>query len=179
MSGMLKEEDVTSKIVIEVAERMMLAARTAPKGKGKGNLVIMIAIESDIKKISDHMRGIGEKYDLSIFIRDAENIYASLAMLLIGSRIEPMGLKHCGMCGFGSCDNKRNYPNVPCVFNTGDMGIAIGSAVSIAADARVDSRVMYTVGQAAIDMNILGEDIKIAYGIPLSATSKNPFFDRK
>jgi uncharacterized ferredoxin-like protein len=67
---------------------------------------------------------------------------------------------------------------VPCVFNTGDLGIAIGSAVSIAADHRVDNRVMYSVGQAVLEMGLFPPEVKIAYGIPLSATSKSPFFDR-
>ena len=60
-----------------------------------------------------------------------------------------------------------------------DLGIAIGSAVSVAADLRVDNRVMYSVGKAALNIGILGEDVKIAYGIPLSISGKNPFFDRR
>ncbi|MCK4639266.1 MAG: ferredoxin domain-containing protein, partial [Bacteroidales bacterium] len=46
-------------------------------------------------------------------------------------------------------------------------------------DNRVDNRIMYTAGQAVIELGLLGEDVKIVYVIPLSATSKNPFFDRK
>jgi uncharacterized ferredoxin-like protein len=30
-----------------------------------------------------------------------------------------------------------------------------------------------------LEMGILGKDVKVAYGIPLSVSSKNPFFDRK
>ncbi|MDT8308711.1 MAG: ferredoxin domain-containing protein, partial [Bacteroidales bacterium] len=56
---------------------------------------------------------------------------------------------------------------------------AVGSAISVAMDHRVDNRIMYTAGIAAVEMKMLGEAVKIAYGIPLSATSKNPFFDRK
>jgi uncharacterized ferredoxin-like protein len=37
---------------------------------------------------------------------------------------------------------------------------------------------MFTIGKAVVEMKLLGEDVKIAYGIPLSASSKNPFFDR-
>ena len=80
---------------------------------------------------------------------------------------------------YKNCDEKNEHPNQPCAFNTGDLGIAIGSAVSVAMDNRVDNRIMYTVGQAAIEMGILGKDVKIIYGIPLSVSSKNPFFDRK
>jgi uncharacterized ferredoxin-like protein len=83
------------------------------------------------------------------------------------------------MCGFANCEEKNKYPEHPCVFNTGDLGIAIGSAVSVAMDSRVDNRIMYTVGQAILEMKFLGNDVKIAYGIPLSVSPKNPFFDRK
>jgi uncharacterized ferredoxin-like protein len=83
------------------------------------------------------------------------------------------------MCGFKNCEEKNKFPEIPCVFNTGDLGIAIGSAVSVAMDNRVDNRIMYTAGQAVIELGLLGKDVKIVYVIPLSATSKNPFFDRK
>jgi uncharacterized ferredoxin-like protein len=38
---------------------------------------------------------------------------------------------------------------------------------------------MYSAGKAAIELGLLGTEVKVAYGIPLSATGKNPFFDRK
>ena len=66
-----------------------------------------------------------------------------------------------------------------CAYNTGDLGIAIGSAVSIAMDHRVDNRIMYSAGKAAVDMKLLGEEVKVAFGVPLSVSAKNPFFDRK
>jgi len=99
--------------------------------------------------------------------------------VLIGTKIQTAGLLKCGMCGFANCEEKNKYKNTPCVFNTGDLGIAIGSAISIAMNHRVDNRIMYTVGQAAFELKILGLDVPIIYGIPLSATAKNPFFDRK
>jgi uncharacterized ferredoxin-like protein len=46
-------------------------------------------------------------------------------------------------------------------------------------DNRVDNRIMYTVGQALLEMGILGPDVKVIYGMPLSISGKNPFFDRK
>ena len=41
----------------------------------------------------------------------------------------------------------------------------------------IDNRISYTVGAAAKDLELLDADLII--GIPLSATGKNPFFDRK
>jgi uncharacterized ferredoxin-like protein len=90
-----------------------------------------------------------------------------------------MKLDPCGMCGFSNCAEKTEHPDHPCAFNTGDLGIAIGSAVAVAMDNRVDNRIMFSVGMALLEMGTLGNDVKIIYGIPLSISGKNPFFDRK
>jgi uncharacterized ferredoxin-like protein len=161
-----------------VAKKMMLAARTAPKGKGTDNMVISLVMGDEIKAISNRMIEIGNETGAHAFIRDAGNILNSPVMVLLGTEIKSLGLVKCGMCGFKNCAEKDKHPNIPCVFNTGDLGIAIGSAASIAMDNRADNRIMYTVGQAVLDMNLLGDKVKIVYAIPLTSTSKNPFFDR-
>jgi len=176
---LVKEENITKETLLAVAKKMCIAARTAPKARGVDNIIIAIAEQKEIEEISAKMIEIGEKYDVPSFIRDAKNILDSPSMVLIGTKISSVGLKKCGMCGFKNCDEKNKFPEIPCVFNTGDMGIAIGSAVSVAMDNRVDNRIMYTAGQAVIELGLLGEGVKIVYVIPLSATSKNPFFDRK
>ena len=112
------------------------------------------------------------------FIRDANSILLLDVLVLIGTKINPIGVKQCGLCGFVDCNEKNKHPNNPCSFNTGDLGIAIGSAVSIACDSRVDNRIMLSVGKAVKELNLLGSDVKIIYGIPLSASGNSPFFDR-
>jgi uncharacterized ferredoxin-like protein len=82
------------------------------------------------------------------------------------------------MCGYKNCAEKRKYPDHPCIFNTTDLGIALGSAVSVAMDKRIDNRILYTAGQAILDLKLLGERVKAAYAIPISSSSKNIFFDR-
>lgn len=176
----LYEEETREDAILEAARKMMIAARTAPKGRGFDNIVIALVTKDKIKEIADKMKEMVLRDNApKFFERDAENILTAPAMLLLGTKIKSVGLSPCGMCGFKNCAEKNEHPNQPCAFNTGDLGIAIGSAVSVAMDNRVDNRIMYTVGQAAIKMGILGEDVKIIYGIPLSVSSKNPFFDRK
>ena len=175
---MKHDQELNKETLKEVAKKMMLAARTAPKGKGTDNMVISMVEGDEIKAISDRMIAIGKKYKASAFIRDAGNILNAPVMVLLGTEIKSLGLIKCGMCGFKDCAEKNKHQNIPCVFNTGDLGIAIGSAASIAMDNRADNRIMYTVGQAVLDMNLLGDKVKVAYGIPLTSTSKNPFFDR-
>jgi uncharacterized ferredoxin-like protein len=174
----ISEQEIIEKGLMDVAERMAIAARTAPKGCGKSTLSILIATAHDIKKISEKLKAMGELYGVPSFTRDAQNILSSPVMLLLGCEIKPLGIKKCGMCGFRNCEEKAKHALIPCVFNTGDLGIAIGSAVSVAMDARVDNRIMYTVGQAVKELGLFSENVQIIYAVPLSATSKNPFFDR-
>ncbi|MEZ7891202.1 MAG: DUF2148 domain-containing protein [Candidatus Wallbacteria bacterium] len=177
--SVLNENTAKLNALKNIAEKMVLAAITAPKGCGKSNMSAFIADKGTIIEISHKLKELGQKFEHPGFLRDAENILAADYMVLLGSRIAALGLKKCGLCGFADCGEKSKYPLTPCVFNTGDLGIAIGSAVSVAMDNRVDNRIMYTVGQAVLEMNIFDSDTKIIYGIPLSASPKNPFFDRK
>ena len=105
------------------------------------------------------------------------NVDASQCVVLIGVRSEPFGMDHCGMCGFKNCGEMAKA-GANCAFNITDLGIAIGSAVSVAADNRIDNRVLYSAGQAALRMNCFPSDVRVCFGIPLSTTSKSIFFDR-
>ena len=83
---------------------------------------------------------------------------------------------NCGHCGYATCESRDN--GVPCALNSIDVGIAIGSACATAADMRVDTRVMFSAGLAAQRLDWL-KGCKMVMAIPVSASSKNPFFDRK
>jgi uncharacterized ferredoxin-like protein len=136
-----------------------------------------LAEKPDILKIAEKLRAMASD-EMRFFSRDADNILASEILFLIGTKIKPLGLPICGLCGFASCEEKSRHPNHPCAFNTGDLGIALGAAVSVAFEHRVDNRIMFSVGMAARELKLLSEDVKICYGVPLSATGKNIFFDR-
>lgn len=173
------EQEIREETVYAVARRMMTAARTAPKAKGVDNIVIALLKEDGIAEVSTKLKEMARRDNLpDFFLRDAVNILSAQAMVVFGTKISPLGLNPCGMCGFSNCSEKMEHPNHPCVFNTGDLGIAIGSAASVAMDNRIDNRVMYTVGRALLEMGVLGEEVKIIYGMPLSVSGKNPFMDR-
>ncbi len=173
------EENLRNETALKVASQMAAAARTAPKGKGRDTLSIIVLNEEDLLRLADKTEEIGKRTGMDFFCRDAHCLRKSHALLLIGTTIQPEGLKLCGLCGFTDCQDKVNkHFDVPCVFNNIDLGIAVGSAVSIAADNRVDSRVLYTVGMAALEMRIFDKSVKIILGIPISISSKSPFFDR-
>lgn len=174
------ESDISEAVLMRTAQKMMTAARTAPKAKGIDYLAIGVAKGETINLLSYKLKKlVDEDLGPDYFARDAENILNSRVIVLIGTKIKPIGIKYCGFCGFKNCEEKLRHASVPCALNTGDLGIAVGSAVSVAMDERVDNRIMHSVGRAAIELKLLGDDVNIAYGIPLYIGPKNVFFDRK
>jgi len=161
-----------------VAELMCLAARTAPKARGVDNLHIAIVRGDEKAKVTERMRQIAEAHDVGFFARDAANCEAAPLVVLIATRREPVGVPHCGFCGFENCAKCKEAGGL-CAYNAGDLGIALGSAAAVAALHHADNRLMFSFGKAAIEAGILPEGFDLAVGIPLSATGKNPFFDRK
>lgn len=173
---MLYETETRLRFLENVGIAMMGAARTAPKGKGRDTLEISMLSGKELEGVAAEMKKIAAEKNMPGFERDAGNVLASSFVVLIGTSIKPAGLAQCSMCGFANCGEKP--AQVPCQINTTDLGIAIGSAVAAAADNKADCRVMYTIGQAALRMKLFAPSIAVAFGIPLSCTSKSPFFDR-
>ena len=171
----LTERESRHEQVLHIARQMMTAARTAPKGKGVDVIEIAIVTDEDIKRLSDEMVAIHEENGFKFFLRDADNILNAECVLLIGTREHAHGL-NCGHCGYATCAERPQ--GVPCAIVSVDVGIAIGSACATAADHRVDTRVMFSAGLAAQRLNIL-EGCRQVFAILVSASSKNPFFDRK
>jgi uncharacterized ferredoxin-like protein len=177
--SIIDEKQLTETALRDIVSKMIVAARTAPKARGADTFEIIMAEGESVALLADKMNQMAVEHDVGFFGRDAGNLINSTVVFLIGTSIKSLGLKKCGMCGFSGCDEKNNHPAIPCVFNTGDLGIALGSAAAVCMDHRVDNRIMYTVGQAAMELGFFSPGVRIAYGIPLSSSSKNPFFDRK
>lgn len=171
----INERDCRHEHVLHVAKQMMTAARTAPKGKGVDIIEVAVISGEKIKELSDTMIAMVEEHGMKFFLRDADNILNAECLVLIGTREKAQGL-NCGHCGFAMCDSRTE--GVPCAINAIDLGIAIGSACATASDLRVDTRVMFSAGLAAQKLNWL-DGCKMVMAIPVSAASKNPFFDRK
>mgnify|MGYP003537229099 FL=1 len=171
----INERESRHEQVLNVARQMMTAARTAPKGKGVDIIEVALVTDEDIKKLSEQLISLSEEKGMKFFLRDADNILSAECVLLIGTRELAQGL-NCGHCGFPTCAERST--GVPCVINSVDVGIAIGSACATAADNRVDTRVMFSAGLGAQRLDIL-KGCKQVFAILVSASSKNPFFDRK
>ena len=170
------ERDTRRERLLQVANDMMTAARTAPKGKGFDIIEVALVTGGTTNELSDAMLAYSEQTGLKFIMRDAENILHAEAIVLIGTAQKIHNL-NCGYCGFETCVAKNEFSDVPCAINTVDVGIAIGSACSVAADRRVDSRVMFSVGRVVQELGLMPGCSNI-YGIPISCSSKSPFFDR-
>jgi len=170
--------DAEKEAVLHVANLMCVAARTAPKARGIDNIVSTILNDKEKESLAQKMEEFGKKTERPhVFTRDANSVRQAQALIIIGTKLGPVGL-NCGSCGFDNCQ-KCEESGARCAHNSGDLGIAVGSAVSVASNHRVDNRVMYSVGWTSVKEKILGEEVKIALGIPLSVSGKNIFFDRK
>lgn len=189
----LRDNEIESSAVITVAELMAVSARTAPKGGGLDYTSTAILTGKEKNELADAMERRQEKKrtPADIFKRDAEGIRKSQAVLLIGvrgtmpKRTQKGDSLNCGACGYETCGQfmktakkkGEDFAGPNCIFEILDLGIALGSAVKTASTLNIDNRMMYTAGAAAMDLKLLDADVII--GVPLSATGKSPFFDRK
>jgi uncharacterized ferredoxin-like protein len=169
---------------------MAASARTAPKTRGMDSTSTMVLDGEDVQKLADAMERKAASMPPAtsgILSGNAKNVRVSSAVLLIGVTGEPKSVERpldCGACGFDGCERlakaprrSKDFTGPTCVFQSMDLGIALGSAVKTAGILNVDNRMMYSIGVAAKEMKLLEADIII--GIPLSVSGKSPFFDRK
>jgi uncharacterized ferredoxin-like protein len=165
--------------VLNVARQVCAAARTAPKACGTDQLFSCILTDGNKEKLAAEMDRLSKVLDRPFFSRDANNVRASQAVVLLGVTLDTRGLNEaCQLCRSRNCIECAEK-NAVCVFAPMDLGIALGSAVSIAADNRMDSRILFSAGQAALSLKILPKEVGIVMAVPLSVSAKSPFFDRK
>ncbi len=163
--------------VMETAYRMCAAARTAPKARGIDDIQTMVVTGEEKDALAAEMDRLGEELGSATFIRDAKNVRVSHAVVLIGTRLTQRGL-NCGYCGYPTCKACQEA-GATCAYDPLDQGIALGSAVSVAADCRIDNRIFYSAGRAALTMKLMDESVKLIMAVPLSATRKSVYYDRK
>lgn len=171
-------QDAETSGILHVAQGMCVAARTAPKARGIDHTDACYLIGKEQDALAAEMERLGKEQDLAFFIRDAENVRNSEAVVLIGTSTGQRGLNEaCQYCNHEDCAECARE-NGLCAYDPMDLGIALGSAVGVAAAAHVDNRIMFSVGKAAISLGYLGEAMTMVLGIPLSAKGKSPYFDR-
>lgn len=162
-----------------MAALMCAAARTAPKAKGIDNLSTLVISGKEKEALAREMRRLAKEHTIPFFERDAGNVDVAQAVVLFGQKTIQLNIPICGYCGFEDC--KANVKaGGACAISVGDLGIAVASAVSVAAAHHIDNRVMFSAGRSALSLDLFQDkNITMAYGVPLSVSGKSPFFDRK
>lgn len=174
-----KSGEMEEKAALQTAARMCAAARTAPKGIGVDTIHTLVLTGEDKEKLARKMeeigtREMGDKMP-TWYGRDAANVRKAQVVVLIGAEKKYRGLHYCGFCGFPNCKSNREAGG-SCAFMYTDLGIAVSSAAATAADDRVDTRIMYSIGKAAGEMDYGSGCVWL--GIPVSISGKSVFFDR-
>lgn len=174
-----QSSNMEKQAALQTAARMCAAARTAPKAHGKDTLHVFVLDGEEKEALAQKMEAVGEREmgdkAWSWYGRDAANVRAAQAVVLIGADQTQRGVPHCGYCGFGDCTGCKDAGG-NCGFAYVDLGIAVSSAVSAAAAEGVDCRIMYSIGKTAAEMDFAPDCVWL--GIPLSISGKNIFFDR-
>jgi len=167
-------QDETARRQVQALMNRML---TAPKAKGLDDVRILYVDGPEKAALTAFLRRHGEEKGKPGLVRDAANVDKAVAVVVLGARPLFMNLD-CEMCGAPSCDEARGR-SLNCIYPIADLGIAIGSGVSLAAEQGLDNRVMYSIGLAALRTGLFGDaGVRCALGIPFSVSSKNVFFDR-
>ena len=184
----ISAKDAQQQAVRAAASLMAAAARTAPKTRGLDSTETLILDGEDLEILAKAMEAkVTEQGKGPSFIRDAKNVRAASAVLLIGVTGEPKNPKvplDCGACGYPGCaefieaakSEGEDFRGPLCIYQVMDLGIALGSAAKTAGILNIDNRIMYTIGAAARKLKLLDSDIII--GFPLSVSGKSPYFDR-
>jgi uncharacterized ferredoxin-like protein len=163
----------------DIGRRMCVAARTAPKACGIDQIVTALVTDpADLAALVAELERLAQELGAPFFARDARNLREAPVCVLIGTKLDRRHVPGCDLCGFPGCEASE-AAGARCAMCVGDLGIALGSAASVAADCRADNRIMYTVGLAAVRLGLLGEEVRIVHALPLCARGKNIFFDRK
>ena len=163
--------------VKSVATLMTAAVRTAPKSCGADTLATLVLDGKDKDLLADTMCLLAKETGMDFYSRDAENVRKAQCILLVGAVASYMSTAHCGLCGMGNCGNAMQH-GTTCAFSGINLGIALGSAVGIAASHHIDNRIMFSAGKAAMKENMFSRRVTMAFGIPLSVSGKNIFYDR-
>ena len=189
--AILTSSEVEQEAILTAARLMMAAVTTAPKTRGVSTIQSALILGEDKERLAQAMENHGPKKAAvpEIFPRDAQNVRNSAAVLLIGVKgtmpKKPEKPLNCGACGYPTCaefmrvrkgKQGEDFTGPLCVFQSIDLGIALGVAAKVAAELNIDNRLMYTIGAGAMAMKVLDADIII--GLPLSVAAKNIFFDR-
>ena len=171
--------------ILETANLMVLAARTAPKSGGVDDILTAVVTGAEIEALAADLERLAFERKIERWSQQAKEVRGSEVIVLIGVRGTKRYVANCGACGYKSCEAfekaekklGQDFEGPTCVFKALDLGIALGSAVKTASLLNADNRIFYRIGAAAKRLRYL-PDASLIMGIAVSALGKNPYFSR-
>jgi len=109
------------------------------------NLATLVVTGEDKDRLAKEMRRIAEEHNAVFFARDAGNVDASGAVVILGQRPVPFYLPSAATAASRIAPRTKEKSGV-CAVSVGDLGIAACSAASVAGLHHVDNRIMFSVG---------------------------------
>lgn len=85
------ERDIRKAQALDIAQKMLVAARTAPKGKGVDVVECAVVDGDDLEALACTMEAVGEERGFAFFLRDANCVRKSLCVALVGTREKAQG----------------------------------------------------------------------------------------
>lgn len=92
------ERDLREAQALDIAQKMLVAARTAPKGKGIDVLECAVVNGDEKEALAVAMETIGKERGHAFFLRDAGCVRACQCVVLVGTRPKVQSL-NCGFAG--------------------------------------------------------------------------------
>lgn len=179
--------------LMDVAKACVQAASKAPSLTRRFSLMASIITDEDMAPVIDILATLGENsafqlHDAVALIRLAKEGKLP-PVLLLGADLTRPALWDCGACGFASCGEYVKYCKKnkgvgigaygpTCVWQAIDFGAACDYAAACAAQHRVETRVMFSIGAVSMLLGHL-EGASFVLGLPLGPAGQNLWFDRE
>ena len=179
--------------LVNVAKLCGIAAMRAPALTGGLDLKMKIVTGKDLEPIIEVLEVLGGTSAFQLHDATAYRSYKENGILppvlLLGADLTKPPMWHCGGCGFKNCGEFLNYLKKnkgvgigaygpTCLWKVIDFGIASDYACACAAQHRVESRIMLSIGAIALFLNYL-EDCSFILALPVGPAGDHRWFDRK
>ena len=185
--------DEFQKELVNVAKKCGIAAMKAPTLTDDLGLKMKIVTDEDLEPIIEVLEVLGKTSAFQLHDATAYRTYKENGILppilLIGADLTKPPMWNCGGCGFKNCGEFLNYLKKnkgvgigaygpTCLWKVIDLGIACDYACACAAQEKVESRIMLSLGAISLFLNYL-EDCSLILALPIGPVGTNRWFDRK
>jgi len=190
--GIYEGNEIYQEQLLSIAKECAIAAMKVPLLTGDLELKTKIITDDDFEPIIEVLEVLGKTSAFQLHDATAYRAYKEKGILppvlLIGADLTKPPMWNCGGCGFKNCGEYLNYVKKnkgigigaygpTCLWKIIDFGIACDYACACAAQHKVETRIMLSIGAIALYLNYL-EDCSMILAVPVGPAGQNRWFDR-